>query len=276
MPTCAGSCPVLDEAWSDAGASWDDVEAVAVTYGPGLAGSLLVGINFAKALAWVHDKPLVGVNHLEGHVYAAWLRDPGEAERRRPGLPARRAGRLRRPHVPRRDARPPDLPAARRDRRRRRRRGVRQGRPAARPGLPGRAGDRPRGRGRDAARPASSRGPGWATATTSASPASRPRPARIVDRGPGRRRARRPTPDEPLPDDGRRRARLGLPGRGRRRPRDQDDPGGRGDAAPGRSCWAAASPRTASLRSRLAGEADALGLPLDRAATRRCARTTGR
>ena len=52
--------------------------AVAVTYGPGLAGSLLVGINFAKALAWVHDKPLVGVNHLEGHVYAAWLRDPGE------------------------------------------------------------------------------------------------------------------------------------------------------------------------------------------------------
>ena len=68
--------PVLDEAWADAGASWDDVEAVAVTYGPGLAGSLLVGINFAKALAWVHEKPLVGVNHLEGHVYAAWLRDP--------------------------------------------------------------------------------------------------------------------------------------------------------------------------------------------------------
>ena len=71
--------PVLDEAWADAGATWDDIDAVAVTYGPGLAGSLLVGINFAKALAWVHDKPLVGVNHLEGHVYAAWLRDPGEA-----------------------------------------------------------------------------------------------------------------------------------------------------------------------------------------------------
>ncbi len=69
--------PVLDEAWADAGATWDDVEAVAVTYGPGLAGSLLVGINFAKALAWVHERPLVGVNHLEGHVYAAWLRDPG-------------------------------------------------------------------------------------------------------------------------------------------------------------------------------------------------------
>ena len=70
--------PVLDEAWRDAGVSWEDVDAVAVTYGPGLAGSLLVGINFAKTLAWVHDKPLVGVNHLEGHVYAAWLADPGE------------------------------------------------------------------------------------------------------------------------------------------------------------------------------------------------------
>jgi tRNA N6-adenosine threonylcarbamoyltransferase len=71
--------PVLDEAWAAAGASWDDVAAVAVTYGPGLAGSLLVGINFAKTLAWVHDKPLVGVNHLEGHVYAAWLADGNES-----------------------------------------------------------------------------------------------------------------------------------------------------------------------------------------------------
>ncbi len=79
--------PVLDEAWADAGATWDDVEAIAVTYGPGLAGSLLVGINFAKALAWVHDRPLIGVNHLEGHVYAAWLRDPGEAERDDPVFP---------------------------------------------------------------------------------------------------------------------------------------------------------------------------------------------
>ena len=86
--------PVLDEAWADAGATWDDVEAVAVTYGPGLAGSLLVGINFAKALAWVHDRPLVGVNHLEGHVYAAWLRDPGDDRPPGPGLPARGARRV--------------------------------------------------------------------------------------------------------------------------------------------------------------------------------------
>jgi N6-L-threonylcarbamoyladenine synthase len=48
---------------------------VAVTEGPGLAGSLLVGINFAKTLAYVHGKPLVPVNHLEGHLYAAWLDD---------------------------------------------------------------------------------------------------------------------------------------------------------------------------------------------------------
>jgi tRNA N6-adenosine threonylcarbamoyltransferase len=79
--------PVLDEAWRDAGASWDDVGAVAVTRGPGLAGSLLVGINVAKTLAWVHEKPLVGVNHLEGHVYAAWLRDPGAVDGPEPIFP---------------------------------------------------------------------------------------------------------------------------------------------------------------------------------------------
>jgi N6-L-threonylcarbamoyladenine synthase len=70
--------PSLDEAWAAAGVEWRDVDGIAVTYGPGLAGSLLVGINFAKALSWVHDVPLVGVNHLEGHVYAAWLLDKGE------------------------------------------------------------------------------------------------------------------------------------------------------------------------------------------------------
>jgi N6-L-threonylcarbamoyladenine synthase len=80
--------PVLDEAWATAGASWDDVAAVTVTEGPGLAGSLLVGINVAKTLAWVRGKPLVGVNHLEGHVYAAWLVDPGVAEVEAPRFPA--------------------------------------------------------------------------------------------------------------------------------------------------------------------------------------------
>jgi N6-L-threonylcarbamoyladenine synthase len=70
--------PTLDEALDGTGVTWSDIDGVAVTYGPGLAGSLLVGINFAKALAWVHDTPLVAVNHLEGHVYAGWLLDPGE------------------------------------------------------------------------------------------------------------------------------------------------------------------------------------------------------
>jgi N6-L-threonylcarbamoyladenine synthase len=72
--------PTLDEAWDGAGVTWGDVDGIAVTYGPGLVGSLLVGINFAKALAWVHEVPLLAVNHLEGHVYAAWLLDPGEDE----------------------------------------------------------------------------------------------------------------------------------------------------------------------------------------------------
>jgi N6-L-threonylcarbamoyladenine synthase len=80
--------PTLDEAWSGAGVGWDDVDAVAVTSGPGLAGSLLVGINFAKALAYVHDRPLVGVNHLEGHLYAAWLEDSADPDRPDPALPA--------------------------------------------------------------------------------------------------------------------------------------------------------------------------------------------
>jgi len=80
--------PVLDEAWATAGAGWDDVAAIAVTEGPGLAGSLLVGINVAKTLAWVRRKPLVAVNHLEGHVYAAWLLDPGVAPEEGPRFPA--------------------------------------------------------------------------------------------------------------------------------------------------------------------------------------------
>jgi N6-L-threonylcarbamoyladenine synthase len=78
---------VLDEALDAAGVTPRDLDGVAVTYGPGLAGSLLVGINFAKALAWAHGLPLVPVNHLEGHVYAGWLLDPGEAEREAPPFP---------------------------------------------------------------------------------------------------------------------------------------------------------------------------------------------
>jgi N6-L-threonylcarbamoyladenine synthase len=65
--------PVLDEALRRAGCRLDGIDAAAVTYGPGLAGALLVGVNFAKALAFARGIPLVAVNHLEGHIYAAWL-----------------------------------------------------------------------------------------------------------------------------------------------------------------------------------------------------------
>ncbi len=67
--------PTLDAALTNAGAAWTDLDAVAVTYGPGLIGSLLVGVSVAKALAVAHDLPLVGVNHIEGHIYANWLTD---------------------------------------------------------------------------------------------------------------------------------------------------------------------------------------------------------
>ncbi|MDD4923908.1 MAG: tRNA (adenosine(37)-N6)-threonylcarbamoyltransferase complex transferase subunit TsaD [Dehalococcoidales bacterium] len=69
--------PVIRKAMEDAETGWDDIDGIAVTIGPGLAGSLLVGASFAKALAAVKGLPLVGVNHLEAHMYANWL---GESE----------------------------------------------------------------------------------------------------------------------------------------------------------------------------------------------------
>jgi tRNA N6-adenosine threonylcarbamoyltransferase len=65
--------PVVNQALADAAVDWKDLAGVAVTYGPGLVGSLLVGLNMAKSVAFAHDLPLIGVNHLEGHLYAAWL-----------------------------------------------------------------------------------------------------------------------------------------------------------------------------------------------------------
>src|SRR3990170_6046246 len=65
--------PVTEEALARAGCRLGDIAAVAVTTGPGLAGALLVGANFAKALAYARGLPLVAVNHLEAHIYAAWL-----------------------------------------------------------------------------------------------------------------------------------------------------------------------------------------------------------
>ncbi|MCL4248286.1 MAG: tRNA (adenosine(37)-N6)-threonylcarbamoyltransferase complex transferase subunit TsaD [Anaerolineae bacterium] len=70
---------VVDQAMSEAGIDYDALDAIAVTRGPGLVGSLLVGINFAKGLALATDKPLLGINHLEGHVYSLWLTEEDEA-----------------------------------------------------------------------------------------------------------------------------------------------------------------------------------------------------
>lgn len=70
--------PVVEEALRQAGIGLDEVDAIAVTRGPGLAGSLLVGANFAKTVAYARSIPLVGVNHLEAHLYANWLHLPEE------------------------------------------------------------------------------------------------------------------------------------------------------------------------------------------------------
>jgi N6-L-threonylcarbamoyladenine synthase len=70
--------PVIQAAMGQAGVGWDDLAAIAVTRGPGLAGSLLVGVNVAKGLSMARGLPLVGVNHMEGHLYSNWLHVDGQ------------------------------------------------------------------------------------------------------------------------------------------------------------------------------------------------------
>src|ERR1700756_4893066 len=65
--------PVVRQALGEAKQTYDSVDAIAVTQGPGLAGALLVGISYAKALAFALGKPLIAVNHLEGHIHAVLL-----------------------------------------------------------------------------------------------------------------------------------------------------------------------------------------------------------
>ena len=67
---------VVHRALTEAGVAWEDLAGIAVTYGPGLVGALLVGLSVAKALAFARRLPLVGVNHLEGHIYANYLAHP--------------------------------------------------------------------------------------------------------------------------------------------------------------------------------------------------------
>jgi N6-L-threonylcarbamoyladenine synthase len=67
--------PVVRKALQDAGRTYETIDALAVTKGPGLAGALLVGLSYAKALAYAVEKPLIGVNHLEGHIHAVLLEE---------------------------------------------------------------------------------------------------------------------------------------------------------------------------------------------------------
>src|SRR6202158_4836015 len=79
--------PVVRRALSEAGQTYASVDAIAVTQGPGLAGALLVGISYAKALAFALEKPLIAVNHLEGHIHAVLL-EHGQSEKGELHFPA--------------------------------------------------------------------------------------------------------------------------------------------------------------------------------------------
>lgn len=70
--------PVINQALADAGCTWDDIDAIAVTYAPGLVGSLLVGTLAARTLAIIHNKPLYAIHHVEAHVYANFIVEKGE------------------------------------------------------------------------------------------------------------------------------------------------------------------------------------------------------
>ena len=69
--------PVVEAALAEGGCSWREIDAIAVTSGPGLAGALLVGVSVAKALAYAKEIPFIAVNHLEAHLYAAWIDEDG-------------------------------------------------------------------------------------------------------------------------------------------------------------------------------------------------------
>ena len=76
-----GIVPVVRQALAEAGRTYQTVDAIAVTQGPGLAGALLVGVTYAKALAWSLEKPLLAVNHLEGHIHAVLLEQKQKGNR---------------------------------------------------------------------------------------------------------------------------------------------------------------------------------------------------
>jgi N6-L-threonylcarbamoyladenine synthase len=79
--------PIIEECLIKAHLTLDDIDAVAVTRGPGLAGSLVVGFNAAKGIALARNKPLIGVNHLEGHIYSSWIHPDGDEHFKIPEFP---------------------------------------------------------------------------------------------------------------------------------------------------------------------------------------------
>lgn len=74
----ASALPVIETALEQAQCGWENIDAIAATYGPGLAGSLLVGLTVGKTLSLAFNLPFLGVNHLEAHIYANWLRQASE------------------------------------------------------------------------------------------------------------------------------------------------------------------------------------------------------
>src|SRR5215210_2264955 len=79
--------PVVEQTLVQSNFTLKDIDAIAVTRGPGLAGSLVVGMNMAKGLALGTDLPLIGVNHLEGHIYSSWIYNAGESVPPEPEFP---------------------------------------------------------------------------------------------------------------------------------------------------------------------------------------------
>jgi len=79
--------PVVQQTLAQAHLTLNDIDAIAVTQGPGLAGSLIVGMNMAKGMALALDKPLIGVNHLEGHIYSSWVYEAGDHKPPAPQFP---------------------------------------------------------------------------------------------------------------------------------------------------------------------------------------------
>ena len=79
--------PVVEQTLTQSNLTLKDIDAIAVTRGPGLAGSLVVGMNMAKGIALGTNLPLIGVNHLEGHIYSSWIYNAGETAPTEPQFP---------------------------------------------------------------------------------------------------------------------------------------------------------------------------------------------